>query len=309
MSIAFVTCIYNSEYITGFASTDPANGEMRWQRFYKSLSNISRTLIPIIIFTNRGNSEYLNNYCSKTFAHKNFQIIEKDLSEFEYYEPLNSLLSKTSTESNPIDINRNNRYAQLMHGKMYMVKHAIENNIFNVDKYIWIDAGLSFQSLFPDRFREGPVGEYFKYSCFNPELIKRLDEYSKEKIFVVVYSQGQGTYLLNDNLYNPPERIQDANKWYTIGGLWGGKKEQLMQMFDSYKNALFTVISSWEQKNTGQYTKLFVDEPIFSAIVCNKPENFHVEKFDTWYQEDDTSQVKNILPGMRNFYKVITGEP
>ncbi len=303
MSITFVTCVYNSDYISGEPCADPAHGNMRWQRFYKSLANISKTLVPIVIYTNPGNKDYLYNFCISNFAHKDFTIIELDLQNLDYFERTEKL------KEHNLQINKKtDRYAQLVLSKMYMIEHALDNNFYNTQKYFWIDAGLSFQSLFPDRWRDGVVGEYFKYTCFNPSLITKLDNFTKEKLFVIVYNTGYGMYLLNEGLYEPADRIKEANKHYTVGGLWGGNKEQLYKMMVIYKLMLFKVLDVWEKEKTTTHRRLFFEEPIFSAIVCNNPENFYIEQFDTWYQENDSSQIKNILPGMRNFYKIITGE-
>lgn len=312
MSITLVTCIYNSDYISGEPcidpKDDPANGPMRWQRFYRSLANISNTQVPVVIYTNPGNLDYLENFCSKNFAHSKYKIVVFDITVFHFFERTEKL-----KEHNLAINKKENRYAQLVLSKMFMMEHAMANNFFNTERYFWIDAGLSFQSLFPDRWcpdrSGGRTSEYFKYTCFNPGLITKLERFSDEKLFVIVNNSGHGLYLTNEGIYDPPERVVDANKYYTIGGLWGGKKEQLQKMVDLYKVKLFKAIAAWEERKETTHRSLFFEEPIFSAIVCSNPEDFYIERFDTWYQENDHSQVKNILPGMRSFYKIITGEP
>lgn len=301
MSTVLVTCIYNKDYIHNESIGEPMP-EMRWQRFYNSLIYVARTNVPIVIYTNKENVAFLQDFCEKNLPHKNFMVVEFDITQLDIYVRAEKI-KQQNLELNPLV----NRYPQLVLSKFSMVNHAMVNNLFNGERYFWIDAGLSYVSLMPKRYKTGGDYDWFGYSCFSPEFIKRLESYTTEKLFAVVFNAGQGSpYLSFCGIYNPEVHHEMAD-WYVIGGLWGGKKEKMLQNYNTYCEYFNKVADYWETNNTASHTRLFLEEPIFSAMVCNNKQDYEVQRFDTWYTEDDWPSMPGIRTG-RSFYKVITGE-
>jgi hypothetical protein len=300
MTTVLVTCIYNKSYV--YNDTDPdIFREVRYQRFYYSLISISNTFVPIIIFTNKSNIEFVKEFCNKNLKHKQFKVVEFDITTLPCFCDLEQLKLQNSELNKPDD-----RYAQLVLSKPYMMHYAVKQNLFNGDNYFWIDAGLSYVSLFPKRYKTGELYDWFGYSCFDIPFITRITNYAKEKPLVIVNNSGMGTpYLYNEGIYND---VTNSTTYYTIGGLWGGYKDDVIIMCALYFVYLDRVIKSWRQNKTASVKKLFYEEPILSAMVCNEPEKYSIQRFDTWYHEDDWTQVHNIKPGDKNFYKIITGE-
>lgn len=302
MSVALVTCIYNKDYITG--DLDPnVLKETRWQRFYLSLISLSRTKVPLVIYTSPNNVQYLTNFCESNLVHKQFKVVGLDLNELDYYQDIEQLKS-LNHEINNVD----NHYAQLVLSKPYLIYHAIKQQYFDAEKYFWIDAGLSFVSLFPKRYKTGGDYDWFGYNCFNEQFVQRLDNLTNIKPLFVVYNLGQGSpYLHNEGIYKH-DSLSASSSYYVIGGLWGGYSNAMISFYNTYRSTLRKVIQYWSRHAKSTTSRIFWEEPIFSAVVCNSPQHYTIERFDTWYHEDDWTQVKNIKPGDRNFYKVITGE-
>jgi hypothetical protein len=305
MNNILVTCVYSKKYGRADevkSDKDDGLNEIRYQRFHYSLISISNTHIPIIIFTNVDYVGFLQNFCDENLKHKDFKIIGLNLEDLPFYNQIDELKSY-NTELNPIG----NRYSQIMSAKPYLMKYAIDNNIFQGDKYFWIDAGLSYVSLIPDRHKSGGPTDWFAYSCFDKNFVQRLDQYSQDKMFIILFNPGMGNpYLIQEGIYQFNEN--PYNNYYMIGGLWGGNKSDVLKFQQLYDEYLNKVINYWKINKKSSHTRMFVDESIFSVIAYNHPENFSPQRFDTWYHEDDITQIHNIKPGDRSFYKIITGE-
>jgi hypothetical protein len=302
MVSVLVTCIYDKEYITGESDGGDKFTDMRWNRFYHSLASISHCMAPVVIYTSRDNVDYLHNFCNEKLAHKNFKVIGFELATLDFYSQIEELKHK-NLEARPLA----NHYAQLVLSKPYLMMHAVGNGYFNGDKYFWVDAGLSFVSLMPNRYKTGSLYDWFGYNCFNPDFVKRLESYNEQKMFVTVLSNGRGSpYMVDEGIYKSLENIES---WYVIGGLWGGTPTQLLEFYENYTAMLTKVIQFWKTNDKHDARAIFYEEPIFSAIVYNNPEKYSIQYFGTWYHEDDWSQVDNYVPTERSFYKVITGEP
>jgi len=304
MNTVLVTCVYSKAYAREDITQPGDNGidEVRYQRFHFSLISISNTQVPIVIFTNKNYVEFLQTFCNDNLKHKNFKIIGLNLEDLPYYSQIDDL-KRYNLELNPLG----NRYCQIVLSKPYLIKYAIDNNLFNGDKYFWIDAGLSYVSLIPNRYRSGGERDWYSYNCFDQSFIQRIENYSQNKMFVIIFNPGKGNpYLHEEGIYKP--RNEDYGNWYMIGGLWGGNKFDMLPFYELYIDHLATVINFWKNNKKSEQVRIFYEESIFSAIIYNNPENYFAQRFDTWYHENDWSQVHNIKPGDRNFYKIITGE-
>lgn len=301
MPAALVTCIYNKDYITGEAESDP-QVEMKWRRFYESLVSESRTNVPLVIYTNPSNEQYLKKFCSAKLYHNNFEVIPLDITQLSHYKAIEEL--KLQDDSiNPIE----NRYAQLVNSKFTFIRHAINHSKFKADQWFWIDAGLSYVSLIPKRYKSTDIlYDWCGYTCFTPDFINRISQKAKDKVLVVIFDKGIGAFLNDEEIYQE-DRIHDKTKWVVIGGLWGGPVDEVLKLCDAFDAAITKVVSYWKTKHRASYIRLFYEEPVMSAIVCNNPDNFVTEHFSSWYHEEDMVTMGDPLSA-KSFYKVITGE-
>jgi hypothetical protein len=282
-NITFVTCIYDDLYGTEFGGRPHPS-----RKYYYGIESALKMGSPYVIFCWPKDVEKVELYFKKFLGDAEFdrlvRVLPHDLENTEIRETIR--VEKLKRTDIPAD-----RCHDVMFGKFFMLKRAIEDNLFDSDFFFWIDAGLSSSSLFPNKYLDLTDKErrYNSCSLFTPKVPQKLIEKSKEKILLL---------KLNTKWYSfDKTHLGEGNgSWYIIGGLFGGQKDKILELSnDSIKSFLDHV----KDKNT-----LYTEEQILTIIYSFNKDNFDVVEFDTWYHEDCGDWVKDKIIGKKNFYKM-----
>ena len=284
-NIAFATCIY-SDLKDGSVS--------RRDRYYCSLKNLLNINVPFVVYCAREEMEDISNFVGNR---SNLKLIPYDLKETQYHNDWKELRTK---------YNHNNRCMELVHNKINWVIDAAKHT--TAEKIYWIDAGLSFFSLFPHRFiRNMNHPDFQKYTdidIFTPEWANTFfNKHLDDKIYCISISTlvCLWTHPLDYSLYGPG--VENRAKFHMIGGLFGGTVQNMEWFRQEYDKKLKKVIDFYKSKNMKSDTILPVEEVVMNLIVCEYPEKFQRDVFDTWYHENHEPSFDPYKKGTP-FYKL-----
>lgn len=282
--ITFVTCIYSN-----LKDGSPS----RRDRYYTSLNNMLLMEVPFVV------------YCDPSEEHDiRSHIKNNSLATIVPYS-LDQVRTNKDWEFLRQTFNHNNRCMELIHNKVKWISDS--KNIINSKRYYWIDAGLSFFSLFPKRFirNENHPGfeKYTDISVFNKDFINRLiNKHSDELIYSVAMRSTISLWgnPLPESLYN--KNIAMRKKFHIIAGIFGGTSKNIEWLSEQYDEKLNEVIDLYK-KGSVDRNDLPVEELILNILVLNNIEKFYLDYFDTWYHEDHDSSFDSYKRGI-SFYKL-----
>lgn len=287
--ITLVTALYYSE------PTSRMGGRGYCLSFYKApFRNILSLNIPLVIYTD-GKKDQINLLKvyleSENFT--NYKIINENLDNFYLSEKIYKLkeeegvIDEKGLKEN-VHIYSNQRSTHLCLKKMLWLRDQVKENPFNSSKFFWIDFGLFHNSLFPDSIggmeRYVPViqEKYWplnKANIFNPELFKKICNFTQDKFFCIKYS------LLSQ----------------VVGGLLGGNKDIVNTVCDLFEIEMNKV---YDKNNR------MLEEPIMSIIEKNNPELFNTLHFEEWFHDapgGDADQIQmEHAKNKKCFYQVFT---
>lgn len=169
--------------------------------------------IPKIIFIDENIYDEL-----KIYENELTSIIPIQKSKWYFNEYKDSLVN--------FDLNSNNKtkdtleYMFTICNKTECIKKGIELNFFNTNSFIWIDFGIRY--IFKNDSDESFI-----------EKIEKLKDKDYEKIRI-------GSIWDLNNSYNYD--IYKEVTWYFAGGVFGGKKEKLIDFADKTKNKCIQVM-------------------------------------------------------------------
>jgi len=282
-NITFVTCIYDNLYQTEFGGRPHPT-----RKYFFGIESALKMNSPYVIFTWPDQVDRVKNYFKDFLGEEKFneliRVLEYDLHQTEIREMIK--LEKQKNTNVPGD-----RSHDVQIGKFYMLRKAIELNLFDSDAFFWIDAGLSSSALFPNKYLDQNSGErkYSYCSLFTPKISEKLIENSSDKILLLKLN-AIGHWFDQNHLPN------NNGYFYIIGGLFGGQKNQVFEFcqkcVDSFKDHLLN-------KST-----FYMEEQILTIVYSfNKPD-FNVIEFDVWYHENSGEWVQDKIVGKKNFYKI-----
>jgi hypothetical protein len=282
--ITFVTCIYDDLYGNEFGGRPHPT-----RRYYYGIESQLKMGNPFVIYTWPKDVQKITDYFKEFLGDEKFikliKVEEYDLNTTE----IRGVLKKAITENIWVP---GDRPYDVMIGKFIMMQKAIESNFFNTELFFWIDAGLSHQALFPDKYLDINSGDRRWSSCslFTPKVPIKLIESAQDKILVFKIN-AIGHYFNKEHLAE-----EDWHGAFIIGGIFGGKKDIFKTLcIESINKFLYFL----NEENT-----LYIDEQILTIIYSNNKQNFNVIEFDTWYHENSGDWVKDFIIGKKNFYKL-----
>lgn len=281
--LTFVTCIYDDLYGTEFGGrAHPA------RKYYFGLESALKMETPIVIYTWPKDVEKASNHFKEFLGEEKFKKLIKvegyDLYETEIRETI-----KIAMENNPWV--SGDRSYDVMLGKFLMIERAIKSNFFNSEFFFWMDAGLSSQALFPDKYLdlESADKRWSYCSLFTTKVPEKLIKGSEDKVlFLKINAVG---YWFDEN-----HLAQGDGGWYIIGGLFGGKKEEMLKLSSQ---SIDSFMDFQKNKNT-----FYSEEQILTILYSHNKQDYNVIEFDTWYHENAGDWVQNIIIGKKNFYKI-----
>jgi len=285
--IKFITCIYDNLYGTELGGRISRGGHYRWSL----ISLLKMTDADFVCYTSESEIEDLRNffYEQNKVDENKLNIISYNIKEsyfkelFEKYRVLDEVTK--SDRCIPIQYMKFMWY--LMEDKSY-------------EYYYWIDAGLSYSGLIPDKYLEktsGYPGQFYFSPLYNNKFLENLKNFSGDK-FTVIGKENQRNYW--SGTVNPKHFKNYDSSIHVIGGLFGGKKDMWEQLVKLFEDSVYLV--------TQEDERLYHEEDYLTLLFRNHEDIFNMLHFDTWWHED-----ANIL-GLNNiehikinkpFYKII----
>jgi hypothetical protein len=217
------------------------------EKYLKDGILLLKAKIPKIIFIDENIYDELKKYENDSSCI--IPIKKKDLYFNDYKDSLENF-----------DLNTNNKtkdsleYMFTMCNKTEWIKKAIELNKFDTDSFIWIDFGIRY--IFKNDSDESFI-----------EKIEKLKDKEYEKIRIGSIWDIHVHYSLN---------IYKDISWYFAGGVFGGKKELLLEFADKTKNKCIEVIT--EQKTIMWEVNIWYmiyleNQSIFNCYKCDHNES------------------------------------
>jgi len=219
------------------------NNSNRLEKYIKDGILLLKAKIPKIIFVD----EIIYNQL-KMYENDLTRIISIKKTDWYFQDYLDSITN--------FDLNTNNKtkdsleFIFTMCNKTEWIKKAIELNYFNTESFIWIDFGIRYI------FKEDSDDSFI-------EKIEKLKDKDYENIRIGSIWNCNKHYLFN---------IYKDITWYFAGGVFGGKKEKLIEFAEKTKNKCIEVIT--EQKT------LMWEVNIWYLIYMENPSLFDCYKCD-----------------------------
>jgi hypothetical protein len=282
-----ITCIYDNLYGTEFGGRIGRGYHYRWSL----VSLLKMTDADFICYTSESEVDSLSDffYGQINIDRNKLQIVPYDLNQNYFKEIIEKyrILDEVTKSDRCIPLQYMKLMWYLMEDKSY-------------DYYYWIDAGLSYSGLIPNKYlgmSEGYVEKLFFSELYNNNFLSNLIKFSDEK-FTIIGKENQRNYW--SGTVNPKHfKIYDSTI-HVIGGLFGGKKEMWDLIVELFKNSVNNV--------TQEDGRLYHEEDFLTLLFRNHSELFNMLHFDTWWHEnanipglDITEHLKHNKP----FYKIL----
>jgi hypothetical protein len=284
-----VTAVYNNLYGTNYG------GRQRDIHYFNSLKTIMRMSdAKFIIYTN--DHEKLDTYLKNNLDDKNVNYVL-------ILESLDAVPNKIRIDQlkNLEEVQKSFRCFELQYFKIFWLLQNLQES--NNEYIYWIDAGLSYSGLIPDKYLniDGHTyyDKYFNSKLFNNQFLHNLIQFTEDKFFAISKDNDLFFYdhTIPENFYN-----QYCNKRHIIGGLFGGKSSVVKKIGDQFVSLLDRLLK--------ECNILYSEEQVLSAIYYNNIEMFKPKLFDLWWHEDNIKNLydgkeQEILSKNKSFYKVL----
>ena len=290
MKIKIISAIYFDMYGTDLGGRTSRNDHYLYSM--NSIMNIDN--VNFIIYTNdksKVDTFFLDKYPNK--MHK-FKSIEYDLYNNIYKDKINRLKNVEETK-------KSDRCVELQYSKLFWIKE----NSYDSDFIYWIDAGLCYSGLLPNKYLNTSSNNYYdKYygsTIFNNKFLNNLIQCTKDSILVCA----------KDNVKNYwdcslPSNFFTSNLCsdkHIIGGFFGGNVNQMSFLSDAFNKLTIKVLDT--------ESKLYSEEQILSCLYYNYNFIFYSKYFDIWWHEDNIvgnigkDKAEELLLSAKSFYRIL----
>ena len=285
MKVKFITAIYSYLNNTEFGGRQNRAGHYRWSL----ISLLRMTNADFTCYTSFDEFEELKNffYNQNNISEKQLTIVPFDLTKTKHFDLIDKI-------KNVETVKTSDRCFEIQYNKFFWML----NEDMSYDYYYWIDAGLSHCGLLPDKYLvhndeyQGYYNSYFFDNSFLDNLINKTND----KLIIIgkdnVRNYWSGT--VPSSFYEKYD-----NSIHVIGGMFGGKTENIKKLIEIFENNLLKIIH--ETQN------LWFEEQILSLIYQNHKEIFKMFYFETWWHE--TNGPQGLSPDYfqinKSFYKVL----
>lgn len=289
MNIKIISAIYFDLYGTSLGGRTGRNDHYLYSM--NSIMNIDNA--KFTIYTN--NKTKLDTFFQENYPDKisKYSSIEYDLYNTEYKDKINRIKNIEAAK-------KSDRCIELQYSKLSWVA---QNN-YDCDYIYWIDAGLCYSGLLPNKYLKvgnGYNDSYYGSNIFNSNWINSITNSVKNKILVCA----------KDNVRNywdspvPPQYFTNSpdSCYHIIGGLFGGNTIAMNKLCLSFQDLANRLLDN-------EYY-LYSEEQILSCLFVNYPDLFSPETFDIWWHEDNVagnighSAGLELLENNKSFYKII----
>lgn len=290
MKTKIITCIYFDLHGTDLGGRPSRNDHYLYS--LNSIMNIKNA--DFVIYTNNQNK--VMNFYKSVYPDKidRFKCYNYDLYNTEYKKEINKIKNIEETK-------QSGRCIELQYSKFTW----LNKNYQDCDYIYWIDAGLCYSGLLPDKFLKTDSKSYFdRYygsDYFTSNFVDNLNKFSENKIMVCAKDN-------INNYWDSPIPIQyfTENKfssdYHIIGGLFGGKADLMNDLYNKYYSLAIKVLRESQ--------KLYHEENLLSCLYFSYPEMFIAKYFDIWWHEDNIvgnvgeERGKALLEKNKSFYKI-----
>ncbi len=159
--------------------------------------------------------------------------------------------------------------------KPWWLAEQARRDPFDSERFYWIDAGLSYDGLFPRCYLASSEAD--ENGLLTPALLAGLAAVPGMLVFGINRGLDVG------RLHNVPVETMEAlagggrMSTHVIGGLFGGPREAIAGFHADYDVLLTRVLDAGE---------LGTEENVLSMLVHRDPARFTVASFTTWHHED-----------------------
>ena len=290
MKTKIVSAIYFDLYGTSLGGRPGRNDHYLYS--LNSIMNISNA--EFIVYTNDKNK--IDTFYQEFYPDKvdRLSTIEYDLYNTEYSSKINKIKDIESTKQSV-------RCIELQYSKLSWIKL----NAHDCDYIYWIDAGLCYSGLIPDKYLNIHTGKYFDSyygsNIFTNELLNNLNNYTNNQVFVCA-KENRDFYW--DSSIPCKYFIDDCQSCYhIIGGLFGGYLSSINYICDKFSILTNTLLDN--------EPVLYSEEQILSCLFFSYPNYFKHKMFHIWWHENNISGAMpkedglELLKRIRSFYKII----
>ena len=266
MRTAIVTCYYTNLYGTKFGGRE--GREYHYQRSFESL--LKMTDADFYVFCDPTSVNVIEDLARK-HPENNVKVIPYDLTEFympelfEKYKDYEYALTST-------------RCQELQYTKSLWMKMIADEYAY--DYYFWFDIGISYSGLIPNKHLIGHSDdkpEYYNSDLMNNNMLAGMIHFTGEKFFIINIANAEDFFY--NNYIEGIDYGTDDKSYHTIGGIFGGKKENVLWFHDQFEKTATEVITIKEQT--------YDEEMIFNVIFKRNEDRFASMEFDLWLHDDN----------------------
>lgn len=284
---AIVTCFYTNLYGTKYG------GRLgrEWHYLQSLLSLLKITNADFIIYCDPSQKEMLQEHI-ESLNKTNVKIIGYSLDNF-YMRDLFARYKNTEAATS------SQRCQELQYLKTYWM-----NKLKGYDYVFWIDVGISYSGLIPDKHLIFKTElEYFNSDLFCDDLIIGMKKAAQDKfLMLAINNHFPNLYrFLVDSYYD--KKLTEIQH-HAIGGILGGKKEIVYRFQNMFSSLAEEVIMNTKE--------VYDEESIYNILLDRNPDMFNVQTFDMWWHEDNlhsiySSELERIeeVKHLKSFYNTL----
>lgn len=285
---AIVSCFY-----TNLHGTKYGGRQDRHHHYLYSLSSLLKiTNADFIIYCDPLQEQELKEHIEQV-AKTKVSIFPYSLDDFY----MKDLFSKYKNIEEAIS---SQRCQEIQYLKTYWM-----NRIKDYNYVFWIDAGISYSGLIPDKhliFPDNGINEYFNSNLFCNELIDGMKKVTQEKlIFFGIHNSHPVPYrrLIFDHF-----KTEWNNNHHIIAGILGGK----LNLVYNFHQLFYELATETIEKLNVVYD----EESIYNVLWDKYPDMFNVQKFDMWWHENNIHSIYDGWPekieevkNLKSFYHTL----
>lgn len=225
MTVTLVTSLYD----IGRSKLDGRT----WDEYLGWFSKTLKLKSPMVVFVD----ESLSDFVKQNRNGLPTKIVEEPIEKIPYYylkDKMDSVIESEEYKSKIFDSNRieckSSLYNIIQYSKFRWVKKTVDENYFQTDYFLWVDAGLS-RFFYDINLNNSYPGE---------NAVQSLMEI-KDKVLIQVFL----SYY--PNLANSKELTEDYlidNRSYIMGGMFGAGKESINKLCSIIDDTLVKMIDN-----------------------------------------------------------------
>jgi hypothetical protein len=282
----FVTAIYSNLNGTEYGGRPSRKEHYR----YSLLSLLRMTNADLVCYTSTQELNELEYffYTQNGISKDKLKLIPFELNQSKYKEVYSKYKDIDS-------IKQGDRCFEIQYNKFFWTLDECSA----YDYIYWIDAGLCHCGIIPDKYliNTNTYQRYFNSNYFDNLFLEKLITKTENKILIIGKSNVGSNYWSG----TIPEKYYKTydNTKHIIGGIFGGKKVNMLKFIELFENIFLTTISN-EQT-------IYSEEQIMSLVYADNKELFSPFFFDVWWHEDNLTKdcPPNYLTINKSFYKVL----